>query len=50
MAQQLLNERGIMPDVFFNQSFSNWIAVQNATGGENREVDPLEYARQLGAL
>lgn len=49
MAQQLLNEKGVMPDDFYQQSFSNWIAAQNAKSAKNREVNPLELARQLGA-
>ncbi|WP_297820019.1 hypothetical protein [uncultured Lactobacillus sp.] len=49
MAQQMLNEKGILPDDFYQQSFSNWISAQNAKSNEDREVNPLELARQLGA-
>lgn len=46
MAQQVLQNQNIMPDDFYNNSFSNWVAAQNATSKEERR-SPLELARSL---
>ncbi|MCT3348949.1 hypothetical protein EFS61_09510 [Lactobacillus hominis] len=50
MAQQLLNEKGVMPDAFYGQSMSNWISAQRAESPQDRVGNPLDIARQLGAL
>ncbi|KOH02412.1 hypothetical protein LJ16_03615 [Lactobacillus johnsonii 16] len=50
IAQQSLVKNNIPPDEFYNSSLSNWVAAQNAKSREDREVDPLQYARQIGAI
>ena len=47
MGQQLLGQ-GVLPGDFFNTSFSELMAVQNAKPRKDREQDPLTVARQLG--
>lgn len=48
MAQQFVqNGMGSVPDQFYNNSFSNWIAAQNATSPKER-MSPLELMRSLG--
>lgn len=48
MAQQFVrNGMGATPDQFYNNSFSNWIAAQNATSPKER-MSPMEIARLLG--
>lgn len=48
MAQQYVqNGMGAVPDQFYNNSFSNWIAAQDATSKKER-MTPTEFARSLG--
>lgn len=47
MGQQLLGQ-GVLPGDFFNTSFSELMAVQNAKPRKDRAQDPLAVARQLG--
>ncbi|PAB55240.1 hypothetical protein A3Q24_05880 [Lactobacillus johnsonii] len=50
IAQWSLEQKNIPPDEFYGGSLSNWTAAQNAKSREDREVDPLQYARQIGAI
>lgn len=49
MAQQFVqNGMGATPDQFYRNSFSNWIAAQNATSPKER-MSPTELAHSLGS-
>lgn len=42
LAKRLFEEKGVMPETFFNSSLSDIIEVQNAKEKDQRWVDPLE--------
>ena len=47
MGQQMLSQ-GVLPTDYFNTSFSDLMAVQNAKSRKDRVQDPLAIARKLG--
>ncbi len=47
MGQQMLSQ-GVLPTDYFNTSFSDLMAVQNAKSRKDRVQDPLAVARKLG--
>lgn len=49
IANQLISQ-GILPSDFYQSSFSEMQTVLNAKSRKDRVQDPLELARQIGAL
>lgn len=49
MAQQLLQE-GVLPQQFYNSSFSEMEDALNAKSRKDRVQDPFELARKIGAI
>lgn len=47
MGQQMLSQ-GVLPTDYFDTSFSDLMAVQNAKSRKDRVQDPLAVARKLG--
>ncbi|ADW01306.1 MULTISPECIES: hypothetical protein [Lactiplantibacillus] len=49
IANQLISQ-GILPSDFYQSSFSEMQTALNAKSRKDRVQDPLELARQIGAL
>ncbi|MEE6691404.1 hypothetical protein [Lactiplantibacillus plantarum] len=49
LANQLISQ-GILPSDFYQSSFSEMQTALNAKSRKDRVQDPLELARQIGAL
>ncbi|WP_302582694.1 hypothetical protein [Lactobacillus intestinalis] len=45
MAQQMLNEKGVLPKDFYSNSLSDFAQVQAAQSREDREIDPFELIK-----
>lgn len=49
MAQQAMKQ-GTMPSDFYRNSFSDFMAAQNAKSRKDRLQDPLAFAKEVGGL
>lgn len=49
IGQQML-QQGVLPTDFFETSFSDFMAVQNAKSRKDRVVDPFKFAMSAGGF
>ena len=50
IGQQMFKEKGVLPTDFFETSFSDFNDIQKARSRKDRVVDPLAFAKSIGAL